>query len=111
MITIRGKTVVVKPLTATQIGEVLESVRELGKCTPTIRVLEADKVPHLLRVIAVSIRPEFPGAKLDDLVEELKDALTMDLDVLTPILQALSETRSPAETLFILKETGHVGKC
>lgn len=108
MLIIRGKTVIVKPLTATQIGEVLESMRELGKCTPTIKVMEPEMRPHLLRVIAVSIRSEFPGAKLDELVDELKDALTMDLDVLTPILQALSETRSPAETLFISKETGYV---
>ena len=45
MITIRGKTVIVKPLTATQIGEVLDSVRELGKCTPTIRVMEPEMLP------------------------------------------------------------------
>lgn len=111
MITIRGKTVVVKPLTATQIGEVLESVRELGKCTPAIRVMEPEMRPHLLRVIAVSIRGEFPGATVDELAEELKGELTFDLDVLPPILQALSRTQDPSEGYFTVKEVGHVRQC
>lgn len=111
MITIRGKTVIVKPLAATQIGEVLDSVRELGKCTPTIRVIEPEMLPHLLRVIAASIRGEFPGATIEELAEELKDALTVDLDVLSPILQALSRTQDPSQGRFTMKETGHVRKC
>ncbi|MFK2876873.1 hypothetical protein [Rhodanobacter hydrolyticus] len=89
-VTLRGKTVAVKPLAATQVGEVLESVQALGECTPTIRVLERDKWPHLLRVIAISIRHEFLGSTLEELAFELDEAIS--LDELPPILRVLGES-------------------
>jgi hypothetical protein len=111
MITILGKTVVVKPLTATQIGEVLDSVLKLGACTPTIRFMEPDMWPHLLRVIAASIRSEFPGATVDQLAEELKEALPCEYEVLSPILQSLSRTEDPSKGRFVVKGVGHERLC
>ncbi len=107
MLTVRSKSVVVRPLTAPQIGEVLDSVRELGKCSPTIRVLEPGMRPHLLRVIAVSIRHEFPGATVDELAVELAEAVPCELEILMPILQALSATKDPSAGHVVVNGDRH----
>lgn len=103
MLTIRGKTVVVRPLTLTEVGQVIDSVEVLGTCTPTIKVMEPDKLPHLLRVIAFSIRREFPGATIEELMDDLKDAV--DVANIGPVLRALSSGQYPNQ---IHQETGHV---
>lgn len=101
MITIRGKTVTVRPLTLIEVGQVLDSVKVLGTCTPTIKVLEPDKLPHLLRVVAFSIRHEFPDASIEDLAEELMDSI--DLTNITAVLLALSSGMPP----IVIHTEGH----
>jgi len=110
MITIRGKTVVVKPLTVAQIGEALDSVKKLGECTPTNKVLLPEYMPHLLRVVAISIRHEFPGATVEELAEDVREAI--DMDNLTAVLLALSDSQNniPA-AIEVHKENTHVRKC
>jgi hypothetical protein len=84
MITIRGKTVTPKPLTLTQIGQVIDSMRTVSGAT---NLLDPDILPHVLQIIAMSIRPHFPGVSLDELVDELHEALTpIDLLTIVPIV-------------------------
>ena len=84
MITIHGKTVPVKPLSLTQIGQVIDSMRIVS---PAINLLDPDTLPHFLRIVAVSIKPHFPDATIEELADELRDALTpVDLETIVPIL-------------------------
>lgn len=84
MITIRGKRVEPKPLTLTQAGQVIDSMRVVSGAT---NLLDPAVRPHFLRVVAMSIKPNFPGASLEQLASELLDALTPnDLVTIVPIV-------------------------
>jgi hypothetical protein len=105
MITIRGKTVSVKPLTLTQVGQVIDSVRVLSGCRD---LLEPIMRPHCFRVLAMSIKPHFPGASLEELAEELLDALTAeDLMTIVPIVFDLNHY-AQFSNVNVQKEEGHV---
>lgn len=98
MITIRGQSITVCPLTLTEVGQVLDSVQALGTCTPTIRVFSREMYPHLLRVIAVIVRRQIRDAS----IEEIDEAL--DITNITAVLRALSSGKYPT---YIHQEIGH----
>jgi hypothetical protein len=84
MITIRGKTVLPKPLTLTQIGQVIDSMWVVSGAT---NALDPNILPHVLRIIAMSIKLHFPDLSLEELVGELRSALTpADLLTIVPIV-------------------------
>lgn len=87
MLTIRGKNIVLRPLYLSEIAEVYDSVLVLATCTPTIKVLQPDIFPHLLRVIACEAKREIPDVTLEEI------EMALDRDNITEVLLAISEPR------------------
>jgi hypothetical protein len=81
VITIRGKTVEPMPLTFTQLSQVIDSMRVVSRAG-NMNLLGPAVRPHFLRIVAMSIKPYFPGATLDELAAELFESLAPD-DLLT----------------------------
>lgn len=90
MLTIRGQTITITPLTTREVCSVIESVAVLGKCTPTIKVLLPENFPHLVRAVAVVVRREIPDVTLGEV------SAALNPDNLTAVLQALPCVEHPS---------------
>jgi len=90
MITIRARALLISPLTLIEIGSVLESVRVLGTCTPTVKVLLPENFPHLVRVVAVVAHREIPDASLDEV------SAALNIDNIANVLNALTSGHYPS---------------
>jgi hypothetical protein len=99
-ITLRGKTVSFRPLTLTHVGMAHDDLCVIRDCTD---VLAQDVFPHFLRVLAVSIKDQFPDVPLPALMDDLADTLSpVDLLVIAPMVF------DPANfTPYLQKEPAH----
>lgn len=83
-ITLRGKTVSFRPLTLTHVAMAYDDLLVIRECTD---VLAPDVFPHFMRVLAVSIKDQFPDVSLPALTDDLTDTLSpMDLLVIAPMV-------------------------
>jgi len=81
-ITLRGKTVSFRPLTLTHVAMAYDDLLVIRSSTD---VLAPDVFPHFLRVLAVSIKDQFPDVPLPALMDDLADTLNqMDLLAIAP---------------------------
>lgn len=94
---IRGHALVLEPLGLAQIGEVIDSIAAIARCTSGARIYSPEMRVHVLRVITAAVRRYVSDASL----EEVEAAL--NLSNIVPVLQQITGTHPS----FVAPEVSH----
>lgn len=69
MITLRGRRIVLQPLSLKEIGEVRESLIAVAACNPPESMYAPAMLPHVLKIIAAGTRRFIPDVTLDEVAD------------------------------------------